>query len=352
MIKGLETPLCGVMAAAEYGEDGKLTRLSQELMGAAFLLGSLLKEKVHAVVIGSHAEEAAAQLASLGPDSVIICRADTKDGHDLDACVQALVYLAGKYRPRYLLLPMSVSGREAAPRAAALLDAGIMADCMKIGPRGQSQTGRDIHGAANTGQVPVYTRLSFGGYLSTDICFRGEGLQVVTIRPGMFERAVPAGNSAKIMAEEPGAELSGFLKGSRFLHQIRNAAQEILAVEDADVIVAGGRGAGGEKGFALIRELADLLGGAVGASRVAVDKGWIGHEALSGQSGKTVAPALYINCGIAGSIQHITGMRDSGCVVSINTDPKALIYDVSDYGIVGDMFTVLPVLTEEIRRIR
>ena len=329
-------PLAGVMAVVEYDEKKKLTKLSSQVLGAAQLLARLTQNTVTAVLIGSSMDEAARELIGYGTDRVILCRADTADGHDIDRYVNALVCMAEKYHPRYLLLPMSVTGREAAPRAAALLDAGIMADCMAIGTAG------DL--------LPVYTRLSFGGYLSTDVCFRDEGLQVITIRSGMFDKAVPNGRTGTILQEE----ISGvpLLSRSRFLRQIHSAAEGILAVEDADVIVAGGRGAAGEKGFALIRELAGLLGGAVGASRVAVDKGWIGHEALIGQSGKTVAPALYITCGIAGSIQHITGMRDSGCVVSVNTDPKALIFDVSDYGIVGDMFIVLPVLIEEIQRIR
>ena len=122
-------------------------------------------------------------------------------------------------------------------------------------------------------------------------------------------------------------------------------------IGSADVIVAGGNGAGPE-GFALIQELADLLHGAVGASRIAVDKGWAPHSRLIGQSGRTVAPRLYINCGISGSVQHIVGMRDAACVVSINKDPRALIFNVSDYGIVGDLHRVLPEMITEIRRSR
>lgn len=178
----------------------------------------------------------------------------------------------------------------------------------------------------------VWNKSSFGGFLESEVTGSRDVTHIGLVQTQTVKRT---------------AELPSHLPASPVL--LHTTPKPALDLEHADVIVAGGRGAGGEKGFALIRELADALGGVVGASRFAVDQGWAGKESLVGQSGKTVKPKLYIACGISGSVQHITGMRNADCVVSVNTDKKALIFNVSDYCIVGDLFEVLPALIEKAR---
>jgi electron transfer flavoprotein alpha subunit len=218
----------------------------------------------------------------------------------------------------------------------------------------------------------LWIRHAFGGTAAVSVSFREqEKTQIISIRPGSFggagrgakaEETAVGGQNARekagaiTLVPYNSADRAGRKAGERIVRPelvevLEAAADQGMDPGTANVIVAGGNGAGPE-GFKLIEELAELLHGAVGASRVAVDKGWISHSHLIGQSGITVTPDLYINCGISGSVQHIVGMRDAKCVVSINKDPKALIFNVSDYGIVGDLHKILPALIAEIRRHR
>ena len=325
-----------VMVFAETMEDGRLSGSALGIAGAGARLAALTGCGLDVLVLGRDNGEAIRGLSAYKIDRIISVEDPFLTPGNIDVYVKELSKISEKFSPSALLFPMTLYGRELAPRTAALMGAPVISDCVACDttPEGKIK----------------WTRLSFGGYISAGVESDYAGTRFVSIRPGIIEKPEKTDGEPELIREE--ADLDKADLKSVLMRTIKKAAQGMLAVEDADVIVAGGRGAGGSAGFKLIRELADVLGGAVGASRVAVDKGWIDHSALIGQSGKTVAPALYITCGIAGSIQHITGMRNSGCVVSINTDPRALIFDVSDYGIVGDLFQVLPVLTEEIRHIK
>ena len=196
----------------------------------------------------------------------------------------------------------------------------------------------------------VQTRPAFGGNLMATIKCPDNFPQIGTVRPGVFKKCAPVENNAEVIREE--FHVAEEQLRVKLIETIHEVAEEIVDLEGAEIIVSGGRGVGGPEGFAPVKALADALGGVVGSSRAAVDAGWIPYCHQVGQTGKTVAPKLYIACGISGAIQHLAGMSGSDCIVAINKDPEAPIFEVASYGIVGDLFEVLPIMTEEIRKLK
>ncbi len=352
----------------ETDRSGELLSTSKELLAKAKIIAAAAEEEkkyeICALLAGADhdaLESAAGKALGAGADSAVIIEGDELSVYSAEFYSDAIGRLAETEEPQMILFERTTDGMDLAPRLAARLGAGMISDCVDL----ENRDGKLL-----------WIRHAFGGTAAVSVSFREqEKTQIISIRPGSFGGA---GRIVKKEAESTdGAKdaqgktnaityvsynsadsvgRAGKTAGDRIVRPdlvevLEAAADQGMDLGTANVIVAGGNGAGPE-GFKLIEELAELLHGAVGASRVAVDKGWISHAHLIGQSGITVTPDLYINCGISGSVQHIVGMRDAKCVVSINKDPKALIFNVSDYGIVGDLHKVLPALIAEIRRHR
>lgn len=347
----------------ETDSRGGLASTSKELLAKAKIIAAAAEEEEKYVICALFAgadrdalESAAQKALVTGADKAVLIEGEELSVYSAEFCSDAIARTAETEKPEMILFERTTDGMDLAPRLAARLGTGMISDCVDL---------------AKEGGKLLWIRHAFGGTAAVSVSFREqEKTQIISIRPGSFggagrgTRAEEPAGTEQDAPERAGAIAvvpynsadSGGQAGEKIIRPelaevLEAAADRGVDLGTANVIVAGGNGAGPE-GFKLIEELADLLHGAVGASRVAVDKGWISHAHLIGQSGITVTPDLYINCGISGSVQHIVGMRDAKCVVSINKDPKALIFNVSDYGIVGDLHKILPALIGEIRRHR
>ena len=290
-----------------------------------------------AVVIGCGADEATKAASEHGADKVIVVDGPEYKHYSTDAYAIALCTLVEKYGPTSMLIGATNNGRDVGPRVSCRLKTGLTADC----------TALDID--EETGNV-AWTRPAFGGHLMATIICPNHRPQIGTVRPGVFKKSDAVEGKAEIIKEDvhvPEDQIR-----TQVIELIREMGGENVDLEGAEIIVSGGRGVGGPEGFDTIKALADVLGATVGASRAAVDAGWIAHAHQVGQTGKTVGPKLYIACGISGAIQHLAGVSGSDCIVAINKDPDAPIFDVADYGVVGNLFEVLPVLVDEIKKAR
>lgn len=321
----------------ETREDGSAKKVGLELLGQGRGLADKQGGELVAVVIGYKVDAAVKDASSHGADQVIVIDSEEFQDYTTDAYVAVMDALIEKYGPTSLLIGATPDGRDMGPRLACRLKTGLTADC----------TGLDID--EESGNV-AWTRPAFGGNLMATILCPNHRPQIGTVRPGVFKKAEPGEEKARIVRED--FHVAREQIRTELLEVIREAAGAIVDLEGADVIVSGGRGVGGPDGFAPLEKLADVLCGVVGASRAAVDSGWIPHSHQVGQTGKTVAPKLYIACGISGAIQHLAGMSGSDCIVAVNKDPDAPIFDVADYGIVGDLFEVVPAMIDEIQRLR
>ena len=320
----------------ETNEDGSAKNVGLELLTPGRALADKQGGQLCAVIIGHQAGAAVQAAGEHGADIIYVADAPEYAHYTTDAYAAALTALIEKYGPTSLLIGATGNGRDLGPRVSCRLGTGLTADC----------TALDID--AESGNV-AWTRPAFGGNLMATILCPDHRPQIGTVRPGVFKKS-PAGESHARVVREDIRVAPGDIR-TRVVELIREAGESV-DLEGAEIIVSGGRGVGGPEGFEVIRALARALGATVGASRAAVDAGWISHAHQVGQTGKTVDPRLYIACGISGAIQHVAGMSGSDVVVAINKDPGAPIFDVADYGLVGDLFEILPVLTDEIRRSR
>ena len=323
-----------IWAVMETDETGSVTKAALELLGAGRGLADASGGKLVAVVIGSGAEEAVNTAGAAGADQVLAVDQEDFAAYSTEAYTDALCQLTEKYGPSVILTAATKTGRDFGPRAAARLGTGMAADC----------TGAESDAEGNI----TWTRPCYGGSLMVKVKNTAEGPQMASIRPGSFPRPERSEQAAEVIREEVAVSQVR----TKILELIRNEGEEIVDLEGAEIIVSGGRGVGSEEKFALVFELARELGATVGASRAAVDAGWVGHMRQVGQTGQIVAPKLYIACGISGAVQHLAGMTGSECIVAINSDPDAPIFSVADYGIVADLKEALPILTEEIRKIK
>jgi electron transfer flavoprotein alpha subunit len=308
---------------------GKVATISLEALGAGRIVADELGTSLTALVLGYDVEEMAETLFGYGADEVIGCDDETLASFRVEAAGPLVAGLAEEREPAVFLVGASTTGRDLAAWVAAALDAGLVADGIRL---------------AVDGDTVVVTRPVYAGKLLADVKVTG-GLQVITLRSRAFPAATPSGGSGSVEWVMPLVEEDDIpTKITSF-----ESSEGQVSLTDARIIVSGGRGVGGPEGFDPIRELAEVLGGAVGASRATVDAGWIPYDHQVGQTGKTVSPDLYIACGISGAIQHQAGMRTSKVIVAINKDADAPIFGLASYGIVGDLFKVLPVLSEAFR---
>ena len=321
----------------ETEEDGSARNVGLELLTPGKDLAAKQGVKLVAVVIGHNTDAAVKAAGAHGADQVIVVDGPEYAQYSTDAYANALCTLVEKYGPASMMIGATNNGRDLGPRVSCRLHTGLTADC----------TALDID--AESGNV-AWTRPAFGGNLMATILCPDHRPQIGTVRPGVFKKSAPAEHTVEVLREDIHMDEKDIR--TKVLEILHDMEGEKVDLEGAEIIVSGGRGVGGPDGFAPIRALAKELGATVGASRAAVDAGWISHAHQVGQTGKTVAPKIYIACGISGAIQHLAGMSGSDCIVAINKDPDAPIFDVADYGVVGDLFEVLPVLTAEIKNAR
>jgi electron transfer flavoprotein alpha subunit len=322
----------GILVFIEERE-GRVKKPSLEALAAARKLADQLQESVVALRIGSG--EPSDNLGHYGADKVMSVQHDLLQAYSTEGYCLAVVQAVQAVQPRFILGSASAMGRDLLPRMAAKLGVGLAQDCVEA---------HLVEGQQLECIRPIYAGKA---YAKVQLLMTPG---VATLRPNVFSLgAADTGRSAESVSFTP--ELSA--------SQIRATVKEVQAsaglkveLTEANIIVSGGRGMKGPENFPIIDQLADVLGGATGASRSAVDAGWIDHQHQVGQTGKTVSPTLYIACGISGAIQHLAGMSSSKYIVAINKDPEAPIFSIADYGIVGDLFVVVPALTQELKNLK
>lgn len=323
----------GVWVFAEQ-RDGKLQKVALELVGKGKELANKLGEEVTALLLGSNVDDLAKELVAYGADKVICVDNANLKNYTTDAYANVINELVTARKPEILLVGATFIGRDLGPRVSARLSTGLTADC----------TGLDID---EEGKNLLMTRPAFGGNLMATIACTDHRPQMSTVRPGVFEKLEKddsrTGNIEKVNIDVKEDEIRTKIQ------EVVKSAKNIADIGDAKVLVSGGRGLGDPKGFDLLKELADLLGGTISASRAAVDNGWIDKAYQVGQTGKTVRPNLYIACGISGAIQHLAGMQDSDFIIAINKDDSAAIMQAADLAIVGDYTKVIPEMIAQIK---
>lgn len=317
-----------ILAVLEQRE-GKLKKVSFEAASLAISLANQLGMEAEAVVVGSDINNLN-DLSKYGISKVIHLKNQLLTDYSASAYADALAGFIKESNAKVLIFPNTAMGIDLAPRVAVKLNAGIVMDCMKL--------------EVKDNQI-IATRPVYAGKALIDVKLISE-IKIFTIRPNVFKPQLV--DSTTVQIEEKQVENPN-LK-TRVVSYKKSEGK--LDVAEADIIVSGGRGMKGPENFHLIEELAEVLGAAVGASRAVVDAGWRPHREQVGQTGKTVSPSLYIACGISGAIQHLAGMSSSKYIVAINKDKDAPIFNVADYGIAGDVFEILPALTEEIKKLK
>lgn len=316
-----------VLAVTEHNE-GAFRKVTYEVLSQGRRLANGLNAQLTAVVLGQDIEPLAAELGQFGADKIIISESPAFAEYLTDAYTQALADLIGLEKPVIVVIGATTQGKDLAARLSARLDSPMAMDCLEVW----------LADGTVLAKRPMY-----GGKIMAEIALEGSP-QIVAIRPNAvrIERTRGTGTIIKVNLDPGKGKLEFIAK------QLESGKAELT---EADVIVSGGRGMGGPD-YACLEELAAVLNGAVGASRSAVDEGWRPYADQVGQTGKVVSPILYIACGISGAIQHLAGMSSSQIIVAINKDPEAPIFSKADYGIVGDLFEVVPLLAAEIKKLK
>jgi electron transfer flavoprotein alpha subunit len=326
----------GVWVFAEQ-RGGILQKVSLELLGKGREIAEKLDTELTAVLIGNDVKTLGKELIAYGAHKVLIIEHPLLENYTTDGYTKVLCDLVQFKKPEIILIGASYIGRDFGPRVAARLSTGLTADC----------TGLDID--SDTKNL-MMTRPAFGGNLMATIECADHRPQMATVRPGVFEKLQKSENcSGDIEVINVELEQEDI---KTIVEKIVKTAKDVVDISEANFIVSGGRGIGSKENFAILKELADALGGVVGASRAAVENGWMDKSYQVGQTGKTVRPNVYIACGISGAIQHLAGMQESDYIIAVNKDADAPLMKAADLAIVGDYAKIIPELTEQIKQLR
>ncbi len=325
----------GILVFAEQ-RDGEIQNVALELIGKGRELAASLNEEVTAVVLGHNVEGLASELIAYGADNVVVADNEKLAIYDTEAYTQVLSKIINEKKPEIVLVGATTLGRDLAPRVSARVVTGLTADCTML------EIGDD--------RELLMTRPAFGGNLMATIICPDHRPQMSSVRPGVMQKIErDEARSGKVESHQVTLDTS---KLKVKVLEIVKEEEEKIDITEANVLVSGGRGIGNADNFTHLEGLAEELHGIVSASRAAVDAGWIGHDRQVGQTGKTVRPDVYFAMGISGAIQHVAGMEESDFIIAVNKDKDAPIFSNADLGIVGDASKVVPLITEEIRRVK
>jgi electron transfer flavoprotein alpha subunit len=324
----------GVWVFAELRE-GMPAPVSFELLGAGRRLADKLETDLSSVILGAE-KEAADELFRWGADRVYLCSNPALEKFNDEAYTDILSMLISHHKPAIVIAGATPVGRSFIPRVAARVNTGLTADCTSL----------EID--EETGDL-LQIRPAFGGNIMATIVCPDHRPQMATVRPRVMKKGqYSPEKTGEIVQVNP----DNIISRTNVVDSVKEVSDIMVNLHEADYIVSGGRGVGGADGFKLLEELAAVLGGAVGASRAAIDENWIPYSHQVGQTGKTVCPRIYIACGISGAVQHLVGMQSSDIIIAINKNPEAPIFNVATYGIVGDLFEVLPLLIRKIKDVK
>ena len=325
--------------------DNKLSGIAFELVGEGSRLAEKLGTEVTAVLLGSGVAGLADELAEYGADKVIVVDDPELKDYRTEPYAHALASVINEYKPEIMLVGATAIGRDLGPTVSARVATGLTADCtvLEIGDFPINPVGNQEQ---KHNQL-LMTRPAFGGNTIATIACPDNRPQMATVRPGVMQKIAPIkGAKAEVIEFNP-----GFTPNNRYV-EIMDIVKEVkntANIMDAKILVSGGRGVGSKENFKLLEDLAEVLGGTVSCSRAVVENGWLPVDLQVGQTGKTVRPQIYFAIGISGAIQHVAGMEDSDLIIAINKDEDAPIFDVADYGLVGDLNKIVPALTKALK---
>lgn len=320
--------------------DNKVSGVSFELIGKAKELAADLNTEVTAVVLGDGVKGLADDLAAYGADKVIVVDNPALKEYTTEPYTQAMTAVIEEFKPEIILYGATAIGRDFAPRVSARVKSGLTADCTKLEIDPEADKDSGLHNLR-------MTRPAFGGNIMATIVIKKRRPQMATVRPGVMQKLErDDSKKAEVIEFNPTLE-----KNNKYVtvEEVVKKVADKKDIMDAKILVSGGRGVGSKENFKLLEDLAEALDGSVSCSRAAVDAGWAEKDTQVGQTGKTVRPNVYFAVGISGAIQHLAGMEESDIIIAINKDESAPIFDVADYGIVGDLTKILPLLTEKIK---
>lgn len=316
--------------------DGKVAGVSHELLGKARELAQKMETKVTAVLLGYQVSGLCGDLASYGADKIVLVDNKDLEIYSTRPYAYAVCKVIEHYKPAVLLYGATAIGRDLAPRVAAKIRTGLTADCTKL----------DV--ADDGTKNLLMTRPAFGGNIMATIICPDYRPQMATVRPGVMQKIKPV-EDASAPVDNFAVEIPESMKDVQILGVVKKESHKI-DIQDAKILVSGGRGMGCAENFKMLEDCANALGGTVSSSRACVDAGWVEKDIQVGQTGKTVRPDLYLACGISGAIQHLAGMEESNLIIAINKDETAPIFDVADWGVVGDVTKIIPLFTEGVKK--